>query len=84
MNKKKTTKELLEEIRILESHMDFIKDLNNQLDRKEKQLDIANKKLDEIEEYIKENACYDKKTKECKCSFSSIALDNILSIIGGE
>lgn len=48
------------------------------------QLDIANKKLDKIEKYIKENACYDEKTKECKCSFSSMALDKILEIIGGE
>ena len=30
------------------------------------ELDIANKKLNKIKEYIKENACYDKKTKECK------------------
>lgn len=48
------------------------------------ELDIANMKLDKIKEYIKENACYDEKTKECKCSFSSMALDNVLSIIGGE
>ena len=47
-------------------------------------LDIANKKLDKIEKYIKENACYDELKKECQCSFSSMALDNVLKMIGGE
>ena len=48
------------------------------------ELDIANKKIEEIEKYIKENACYSETKKECLCSFSSMALDKILEIIGGE
>lgn len=48
------------------------------------ELDIANMKLDKIKEYIKENACYSETKKECLCSFSSMALDKILEIIGGE
>ncbi len=60
--------------------IDFVKVL---FDTK-KELDIANKKLDKIEKYIKENACYSETKKECLCSFSSLALDKILEIIGGE
>lgn len=54
------------------------------IDDLQSQLDMANKKLDKIEKYIKENACYSETKKECLCSFSSMALDKILEIIGGE
>ena len=40
--------------------------------------------MKKIEEYIKENACYDEKIKQCKCSFSSMALDKILEIMNKE
>lgn len=67
-----------------EDNIEFIEFLLQEFKKKQSQLDIANKKLDKIEKYIKENACYSEKEKECLCSFSSMALDKILEIIGGE
>lgn len=59
------------------------KDCLNTINELELELDIANKKIEQIEKYIKDNACYNKLKKECQCSFSSLALDNVLKIIGG-
>ena len=63
-----------EEMKALVEMKDMLKAENTKLKQK----------LEEMKNYIKENACYDEKTKECKCSFSSMALDKILEIIGGE
>lgn len=52
-----------------------------QLEKEKIELEERNNKTIK---YIKNNACYSEEDKKCKCSFSQMALDNLLKILKGE
>ena len=52
---------------------------NADLTKAEKKVEQLENIIKEVIEYIKDNACYSE--GHCKCSFSQIALDNLLNIL---
>ena len=52
---------------------------NADLTKAEKKVEQLENIRKEVIEYIKDNACYSE--GHCKCSFSQIALDNLLNIL---
>lgn len=76
--------DLREENAVLESHMDFIGALNRQLDRREKELNKANNKLDKVKQYCINSQIIWFPTTEERQLQHSIMTDIYKIIIGGE
>lgn len=60
----------------------------SKLDNYNKKLESENERLkdriDKAIEYIEKHACYNEEEKTCKCGFSNIALNSLLSILKGK
>ena len=72
--------------KIKKSLNEQIEDLQQKVEQLEKELQTTANNCKQLEnirkeviEYIKDNACYSE--GHCKCSFSQIALDNLLNIL---
>lgn len=60
---------------------DFVIELQEENSRYERRIKKIEERMNEAIKMIDECACYNKQDKECKCSFSSMAMTKLRNIL---